>query len=481
MAETSYVAGKIDLLDFVIINYSRKFVTDIRRQCVEFNVYEDLFSPTISFTATMLDSNGLIERFPFIGEELVAVSFKLPTQTTIYKKIFSVYKIGNRNERKERDESFSIFGISLESIIDCSSTVDSSFIGQTFSDIISKTYDQYFLNSDLRHGLRNEDFYLTYDKPLFSEPSSGLHSVVAPLTTPFKFISYCARQAQSIKYKESDYVFYENNDGFNFQTISSLIEQEPIEDYYLADPATKETSDSPVTIKDYQIVRKLEYNSDEFDTIKSTLSGLYDNSVLVLDPILKKFTTQTFNYYNSKNWDDDFTNLDKHSFVSEYSHYQGYKGDSHSRYIISNLSDIEYNQTSYLKGRTIDRNGNILDPVSHFPFRRHKFLNNLISKTSQLNTKFILKIDIPGAPERKVGDIIRLFVPQRSAVKEFNQVYNLLYGSNPKFLISSVHHRYDFTQDLYITTLELIKDSPGQQIVQTEGQLQSEKSGGVIT
>ena len=76
MISNNYKAEKIDVQSAVIIKYEREVITDIKKILVDFNVYEDLFSPNMTFTATILDSNGLIERFPFIGEELVAISFK---------------------------------------------------------------------------------------------------------------------------------------------------------------------------------------------------------------------------------------------------------------------------------------------------------------------------------------------------------------------------------------------------------------------
>lgn len=141
----------------MILNYSREYVVDIRRQCVQFNLYQDLYSSTLTFTATINDSNGLIERFPFVGEEIVAISFKNADDTTkTITKLFNVYKISNRSEVKERNENYSIHGVSFEARADLVSSVDRAFVGYKFSDMVASVYNEYFINSQLRNGLKLE-------------------------------------------------------------------------------------------------------------------------------------------------------------------------------------------------------------------------------------------------------------------------------------------------------------------------------------
>lgn len=454
--KSNYKPEKIEVDSVAIVNFNRQVITDIKRQLVDFNVYEDIFSPTMSFSATITDSNGLIERFPLVGEELIAVSFKVPSVKTRISKVFSVYKVSNRNEQGERNESFTIHGVSTEEIINVNSSVNNSFVGLPFSRMVESVYNEYILKTNKKTAGKR---YNTYDKKIFIEDTFGNHSIVSPLSTPFDFIDYCAKQSQSSEYVESDFIFYENTDGFNFRTISGILKQEPSQDYYLADPSV--TSNDKV--REYQIVRELSYDDREFDTIESITQGLYDNEVSVIDPVLKRFQSTSLNYHYTKN----FTNVNenkssltnRNKFTSNFSVYKDFDGSSHARYLVSNLSSQQYNQTSYLKNKTKR------DSVSEYPFVRHKFLNHLISKMSQINTKFVMRIVIPGDPTRKAGEIIRLFVPQRSASQEFVKQYNFLYGEKqPRFLVTAVHHNYSYQDDVYLTTLEITKDCLGQDI-----------------
>ena len=463
-------ALKVDIKEFVIANYSREYMVDIRRECIQFNVYQDLYSPVMSFTATLKDSNGLIERFPFVGEETIGIIFKNSDNTKkTFKRIFNVYKIANRKTDNERAESYTIHGISYEARANVNMAVDRSFLGLPFSSIVGSVYDEYFVNNTLRNGLKLEKNYIPEVRPIFIEDTYGAHSVVAPLSSPFDFIAYCARQAQSSTYIESDFVFYEDTDGYNFRTVSSLIDIDPVEDYYDGD-ASIDTPD----IKKYQMISNLEYGESEFDALKSQQTGMYDNEVSVLDPVLKRFVHQPFNYHFAMR-DREFKGLGKEGFTTEYSTERTLDGGSHGRFLVSNYSDGDYKTTSYINGRTIDRHGNILDPVSHFPFSRHKTLNFRVSKMSQMNTRIIMKVTIPGDVNRKVGDVVRIFIPQRSGVQEFKQRYNLFYGEkDPKFLITGLKHIYNFDDDTYYTVMEVMKDSLGQQLVQTKRFSESE-------
>lgn len=449
MVSNNYRAEKIDVKEITIVNHDRSVATDIRRQLIDFNVYEDMFSTSMTFSATILDSNGLIERFPLIGEELVIISFKIPTENKTVEKLFYIYKVSNRQEREERSESYTIHGVSLETIINDSVSVDNSFVGLPFSQMVKSVYNEYFVRSPIKVGT---EAFFPFKKDFIVENTYGNHSIVSPFSTPFDFIRYCAKQSQSSKYKESDYVFYENDDGFNFRTISSLLEQDPVEDYYSSDPSKNRTQGDKV--KEHQIIRNISYDDHEFDVYESMLGGLYDNDVAVIDPVLKRFQNTSLNYNLAKT---NFTNLHDHKLTSETSIFKQFNGSSHARYIVSNISNQTYNQTSYLKDRT-ER-----DPVAKHPFVRHKFLNLLVSKLSQINSKFVLRIVIPGDPNRKVGDIIRFFIPQRSGSEEFKRRYNFMYGEkDPRFLVTAVHHNYSYQEDTYMTTLEIVKDSLGQ-------------------
>ena len=456
---------KVNISEFVLINYSREYAIDIKRLCSQFNLYQDLFSSVMTFTATINDSNGLLERFPMIGEEIVGISFKNRDETKKeITKVFNVYRVSNRNSEQERKESFVIHGISYEARVDMVSSVDRSFAGATFSDMVESVYDEHFVNGKLKHGLQFENRYQAEIKNIDIEETYGTHSVVPPLSTPFEFFKYCARQAQSPKYIESDFVFYEDIDGFNFKTISSLIDTDPVEDYYLAD-ATKETP----AVRQYKIIRNLEYASSEFDAIKSQKAGMYDNNVSVIDPVLKIYKEQPFNYHFRKNRDNAFMGLGSDGFTSEYSAERSFDGGSHSRFMIGNISDGAYRDVSYISGRTIDVHGNILDSVAHWPFSRYRYLNYTISKMAQLNTKIILKVTISGDVNRKVGEVIRVFVPQKSASEEYKQRYNLFYGEDdPRFIITGIKHSYSFAEDIFTTTMEVVKDSLGQPLVQTQ-------------
>lgn len=460
-----YTPKDIDVRELTLFNFSvgkQLSFVDLTRSTIEFSVYEDLWSNFMSADITVQDNQGMIETIPIFGEELIRIKFKTPTFKNFIDKLFVIYKIDKRQSMNERTDVYTLSLISIENIVSMISTVDDSYVGKEISEIVNLVYFNYIYNSSKTFGRLNEFKFNAEPRDIFVEDTQGLQSFIAPTNTPFDFMSYLTTEAQSVEYEESDFVLYEDRDKFNFRTISSLIDTDPVDSFYLADPSAKQYSDTKV--KKYQIIEKLQYDN-QFDLIERIASGMYDNTVKTIDPILKKYEEIDFNYYNETLPPSTFKGLGNWPVISQWSVYKNLNGESYSKYIVGNLSDDEYYQTSYLDNRTIDADRNVFDPYTRYPFRKHLFLNTRTSKLSQLHNGIRLSISIPGNTDLKVGDVINVFVPQNRATVENEAKYNFFFGQEkPKFLITALTHRYNYNEDLYYTMLEVVKDTFDKQI-----------------
>lgn len=461
MTETKkYTLNSIDIQEISIFNYTAKSGIDLRNVTIEFSVYEDLFSNFMTGEITIEDSSALIETLPIIGEEFIRIKFKTPSSNKNVNQIFYVYKIEEKQSVNERTDIYTLGVVSVENIISMSSSVNKSYIGYSISYIAQSIFDEYILNSIKKFGVNEENLFNISKKTLLTEETFGLNSFVGTGSTPFEFLNYLASESRSLKYKESDFVFYENKDNFNFRTISSLMDQEPVESFYVADPATTETHNANQP-KQYQIIQNFEF-LDQFDVIERHASGMYDNKVSVIDPLLKRYQETYFNYTDQF---DEFTHLDKKPVITNFSHFSKLKtGETHTRYLTGNISSKEYSQTSYLKNRTI-KNKEVLDPIAHYPSSKYKVLNRRVSKMSQTINGIRCNISISGNSDVKVGDVINVFVPSSRSTEESKQKYNYFFGQKePKFLVTAVTHRYNYIDDQYFTIMEIVKDSFAQPI-----------------
>jgi hypothetical protein len=444
----AYTLNSIDVSEIVIYNFTTKSFMDLRNVAVEFSVYEDLFSNFMSAEITVQDTSSLIETLPIVGEEFIKITFNTPTFDSKVSKVFYVYKIEEKKSMNERTDVYTIGMVSVESIISLSSSVSKSYTGYPISYIVETVFNEYILNSKKKFGQSEEYSFNLSEKGILIEDTFDSHSFVGYGQTPFEFLNYLATESRTLKHKESDFIFYEDKDSFNFRTISNLMEQDPVESFYLADPARE---DRETEVKQYQIIQNLEW-VDQFDVIERHASGMYDNTVAVIDPILKRYQESYFNYTDGFK---ELKHLGKAPVSTNYSHFSKLKtGDTHTRFLVGNISSDDYSQTSYLKNRTEN------DPFIQYPFIKHKVLNHRVSKISQLINSIRCNISVPGNTDVKVGDVINVFIPENRASEESKAKYNYFIGDvEPKFLVTAVTHRYSYNEDQYFTIMEVVKDS----------------------
>ena len=455
----TYTLNSIDVKEILVYNFTSKGVLDLRNNVIEFSVYEDLFSNFMTAEITIQDTSSLIETLPIVGEEFVKIRFNTPTFDSEVSKIFHVYKIEEKKSVNERTDIYTIGMVSVESIISLSTSVNKSYTGYPISYIVETVFNEYILNSTKKFGESEEYSFNLSKKGILIEETFNSHSFVGYGQTPFEFLNYLATESRTLSNKESDFVFYEDKESFNFRTISNLMQQEPVESFYLADPAKddRDIKDS----KQYQIIQNLEF-VDQFDVIERHASGMFDNTVAVIDPILKRYQESYFNYSDGFK---DLVHLGTSPVTTGFSHFSKLKnGDTHTRYLVGNISRDDYSQTSYLKGRTDD------DPFIKHPFAKHKVLNHRVSKMSQLINSIRCNISVPGNTDVKVGDVINVFIPASRSTEESKSKYNYFFGEvQPKFLVTAVTHRYSYNEDMYFTIMEVVKDSYARPIKDNSG------------
>jgi hypothetical protein len=90
---------------------------DILDIIVELDVFEDVFSGTMSGAVSIFDTNNLISTFPIIGEELLDINFESEGHGLITKR-FYVYKLATRIQQQDHKSIYVLHLLSYEGIID---------------------------------------------------------------------------------------------------------------------------------------------------------------------------------------------------------------------------------------------------------------------------------------------------------------------------------------------------------------------------
>jgi len=429
--------------DIGLTNFKDDQILNIKGLVVEFNVYEDIFSPVVKADFLIKDSLGLTEIFPIVGDEKIVLSFKTAGERKNLNFVFDVYKTTQRTILEERSHGYVLHGISRHGIRDLQSIVDKAYVNQPISDIVNKVFTEKLLPAGT--------------KGLIAEETSGLQSIIATKQTPFEFISLLASEAKSAEYPEtSTFVFYEDRDSFRFRTISSMFDEVVVDDFYLADPSDEKLRDNKEAIKSYQSIIGITFESG-FDTLSGLQNGLFKNNVQVLDSVLKKYTSTDFNYNQEF---DTLYHISSNKLISDLGAIGSDGQPTHQRFLSSRIGPNQYSTQSYLNDRITQTND------THFasPRLRQDFLRYSVSEL-QTFSQYTMNVSIPGNSFIKVGELVNIYVPQNSDLVKDKQTYLKLFGQqNPSFLITAVKHNYKSTTAAYTTTFNVMKESFGRQI-----------------
>lgn len=460
---TQSIAKNAEIDKIILTNFESKEL-DITNLTLEFGIYEDLFSHFLTGYIIIDDTNGILERLPIIGEEFVSISFKTAGESKYLKYKFATYKIENISSSSDNAQPKSTFIVNLiapEAIVSNTVSVDNSYIGFPCSYIIEKIHEDYFNKSDKKYSAENKVFL--NKTSLDVEETDGNVSIVSPFSAPFDLIQYCVKHSRSLKYPESDFVYYQDADGYHLKTISSMMEKEAVEEYYLGE-ATDAAGFGEKEIQDYQYVAQLN-RIQNFDVLSRQNSGMYDNTVSVIDPLLKRYQDVSLNYLNKK---VSFTGPNiKSKLNTEDSIHAKADGSSHARYLVGSISGEKYSEVSYLKKKIVKKDS-VTDNTAAYPSSRYKYLNNRVCKMSQLQEGIKLHIALPGNSVLRVGQNINFHMPQTSSDNEYKE--NILFGEkeNSKFIITSLNHVFTVANKTFFTNVEIIKNGFGSKIKRRE-------------
>jgi len=438
---------------------------DVRYLITDLIIKEDIYSHCMTGSISLVDGIGLVDKLPIVGEEFFNVRFRTPESGNIFvNKSFAVYKISERNKVDDKLESYILDLVSLEGMINTMTLVDTNYVGLTYTEISKRIFDDYIFNSKLKGGIKDSRYMdiPRFKKKMGVDKSSGIQALTTIGDNPFTVIQKCANLAQSEDYPDSDFVFYEDRDEFNFVSISSLIEQPPQSDkigsYVMGDHGIDESRTSKDKKYRFNTVSQFEFNEGP-DTIRSSSTGMYGNKTYAFDPILKKRTSIVNNYHEiqSNPKIPSFKTLDKNNILSDRSLHKNDNGTSHTQYYISNIFDKNYEEVEYMKER-------IKQDTDRYLFHHdnsYKSRGRTAMKLSLLSN-YTLTIAVGGNSNMKAGMVINVEIPLSSDLEEDKlQPYSHLFGNQKsnKFLVTSVTHNFIGTAGRYFTYLTLAKDS----------------------
>lgn len=383
---------------------------DIRNLVLELDTFEDIFSPCMTCKIRVADGNDLLSVFKFHGNEYLELEIDKPTLEDPIKKVFRLYKVSDRDFGTNY-QNYTMHFCSEEMILAPQISISKSYKGLKVSDIISDILFSYL--------------QVNKKKINVLQQTEKAFDLIVPRMDPFEAIMWLVTKAYSRN--ESLFFFFENRDGFNFTSYENLIKLQPYakysKDFKIDDDVFKNMSS-------FNFLKIIE----EFDVLKSSRYGSFSSSIANLNLITKKMKISPFNAVRFK---------DKGVLNKEVT-MNAFKNRLNKTFYDSYQNMLKYSMTT-----DADATRN--------PMLPEEWLSQTASKMGQLHL-FKMVGTVPGDVLLKAGQVVEIDIPDMKPIDQDKDVERNETRSG-KYLVSSVHHKFNKNEGIYVTVLELLSDS----------------------
>ena len=439
---TPLVGGGIDLSTFMI----------------ELNLFEDIYSSTISGEVVLQDSLGLISNYLLNGTEFIQVQLQKTTQDAKYiSRNYRVYKIGKRAiSDSNQYEVYVINFCSEEFLLSEQYRISKSMKGMMISDIITNIINTYVLA-----GKGN--------KPLYIDSTKGVYDFVLPNKKIFETINWLATYAQPASGVGADMLFYENSQGYHFHSLQALYKagQKPYQSYKF-DPKNLLNANMVGKIDiQQQLTNASDFEVlDFFDTLGAVSNGTFGNKVITIDPLTRTANVGLFNY-------NTYTGQKLNEFALT-NNYQNRLGGTMYDTPPTTLSGLEMGTLRLASTNTNEKKNPYIaqkpDAVAN-DIMIEKYLPNRVAQLALANYMRI-KITVPGDPLLSAGTVINFSTFGINPDAKTRKADPLYSG---KYLVTAVRHI--IKNNGYITVLELAKESVATSYAGTSSSLSQYVNG----
>jgi hypothetical protein len=418
-------------------------IIDLTPLLVEFSLFEDIHSATISGNLVVSDSLGLLSNFRVNGTEFIQISLrKFLQDNNPINRTFRVFKISNRTVNASNAyEVYTLNFCSEEFLFSEQYRISKGYKNTKISDIITDILTNY-----VKVGISKT-------KNIYIESTQGVYDFVLPNKKIFETINWLSTYAQPVNNVGADMLFYENNYGYFFNSLQTLYEQPEYQTYfYNPKNISTEISDQIINVTDFEVL-------DFFDTLSGINNGIFANKTITFDVLTRtKLTNNMFSY-------DDYVSKSKH--LNSYpitNNYQNRRGDT--MYQVMDGVDLEMgalrmatgNQKEKMNSYVMNSKGGANNVANDIFIET--YLKNRVAQIGLINYTRI-KIVVPGDPSVTIGKTVNFKTfatnPAVYSPGGVQRVYDPFYSG--KYLVTACRHIVTAPRGTYITVLELSKES----------------------
>lgn len=466
MAQLNF-AGEYKVTDLKLMTSSGN-VVELGATYLAIDLYEDIFSSSMSGTVTFIDTNNICMNMPVTGQDFLSMRIETPSleehAIDYTDTVFVVTKIDARIKGKNV-ETVVLHFVSPE-------------LSRNTRVRVSKSYTDSI--DRIVYDLLNNSRYINSNKELFIEPTKGIRKIVTPYVHPFTVIKNFTREALSKKYNSPHYLFYENRAGIHFRSLESLYRQATTGFYHSGDIGTIEDGNKKIeqeyyTVMDYQI-------KTNNDTLANITGGMLASRMYTYDMFQKYYELNTFNYF------EEFNRYKRINFNNKRKDNPIYNEVILDEFG-NNLSDFDdavvhlYPTSRTEAGGDATRN----DDNAKFDYnkRAKTYSPSGISdaylkrqaKFMELNSCASASLRVKGNTTIMVGDIIDFQVPITGTnhSKDDSDIYY-----SGRYMISQLRHMFDKGTKQHEIVMNIVKDSFTKELPKMKESVQPKGDKGML-
>jgi len=409
--------GDINIKEITLISQDGERRYDLLAQVKGINIYESIMSPVIFADLSVQDSIGLLQDFPILCEEYIAISFETPkTKSEPTKYIFRIRSVSDK--QISENNKMNTYTLNL---------VSAEIIRNSVTRIANKSK---LSPSDVVKSILTDD--LGTEKPIRIDATKGVNAGVEyAARSPFSAIDVLRTAAISTRYPASSFVFFENKYGYHFVTIERLME----------DGAKAQDQGNDVTDKEFF-----------FDTRRN-------DSV-------KDMTFRNILAYNQMTFGDSISKLQNGGLTNFVSAYDFTRGNYSTRTYVNNIGQDVFKTADTNRASTSSSNfdrsfGKRSATYRFIPISPDLYSADIQEKLAiqtayiQTLTQNIVQIYVYGDSDITVGDVIKCNFPASTSF-DSNEGLSRLDGGN--YLVSKLRHIImNGDRPQHAMSLELIK------------------------
>lgn len=411
--DLQYHPGFIEIIDLKLKNYAGK-EESILPYFIEMNIQEDLFLSACYGDIVLLDSVAFYENFPIIGEETLTIQYK-DFGSEIITRQFFIFSVANKEYVNEKSATYKLEFASEEVLQNKALRYSKSFVNVLASDIATEAFGR--LNSS---------------KPFDIVPTIGLQDYIVPYVHPFDVINAMAARSISSANEKGSYLFYENNKGFVYKSIETLIKQTPTK-FYIGDSHVGEISEKLYTFKNYKYYAPI-------NKLNNMMTGSHSVKTKTLDLINRKLGDNSYNHFSGQYSEIERVNSKNPELRTTTESFKFTSDDSVYKLTIKNPDDT----SKGTKNDVLSKRYNILSSYRNGPK---------------------IHAELPFNAMLTIGDMVDIVIPEINIKKTSEIVENDKYIQG-KYIVTAL--RQYIKPGNAVTIVEFAKDTFTQSIAENQ-------------